>query len=187
MTRVRKPSQDHFEQVLAHYMQPDTIVLTDAQKASKERWEAAWGLLLNFQSREQVCKMLQTNFKISRATAYRDIASTMALFGDVHRSKKEGTRYLLLEYNQQLLQQAIEEKNMDVMGKCLDRMARLADLDKEEAGFNAQKLQLLDIEISLPRALQEAMLKMARKGVLDLNQVAAQQVDYQELNTESDG
>ncbi|MAF36466.1 hypothetical protein CL622_05110 [archaeon] len=176
----------HFENILASYLDEGKIVLSPLEEDMKKRWEAAFSLLLNFHSREQAVKVLKQQFGGSLATAYRDINRALALFGDITKSRKEGWRYIIFEYNQKLFQMATKEKNLESMGKCLDRMIKLADLDKEEANFNPEKLQAQVYEISLPKALEKAVLTMLSKGVVDFNNFQAQDVEFEEVPNETE-
>ena len=125
----------HFENVLASYLDETKIVLSPLEEEMKKRWETAFSLLLNWHGREQAVKILKEQFDISLATAYRDINRALSLFGDITKSRKEGWRYIIFEYNQKLFQMATKDKNLETMGKCLDRMIKLADLDKERCCF----------------------------------------------------
>ena len=172
----------HFENILASYLEETRVVLSPLEEEMKKRWEAAFSLLLNFHSREQTVKVLMNQFGgISLATAYRDINRALSLFGDITKSRKEGWRYIIFEYNQKLFQMATKDKNLETMGKCLDRMIKLADLDKEESAFNPEKLQAQIYDITLPKAVQKALMVMLGKGVVNLNDYGTQDVTYEDV------
>lgn len=173
-----------FERITASYFEEDESLLSEKDQELKHRWESAFSLLLNFHSREQAVKKLQGMFDISRVTAYRDIANALSLFGDIHKSRKEGWRYVIFEYNMTLLQIATKDKSLDIMGKCIDRMIKLADLDKEESSFNPEKLKAMNIEISIPAATQKALNKIINKGVVDFNAFQAEDIPYTEVKDE---
>lgn len=162
----------HFENVLASYLDETKIKLSPTEEDMKKRWETAFSLLLNWHGREQAVKILVGQFNISLATAYRDINRALSLFGDITQSRKEGWRYIIFEYNQKLFQMATKDKNLETMGKCLDRMIKLADLDKEESNFNPEKLQAQIYDISIPKTVEKALLSVLSKGVVDFNNYA---------------
>jgi len=175
-------SDTHFENILASYLEEKQITLSPLEEEMKKRWEAAFSCLLNFHSREQTVKVLMGQFGgISMATAYRDINRALSLFGDITKSRKEGWRYIIFEYNQKLFQMATKDKNLETMGKCLDRMIKLADLDKEESPFNLEKLQAQTYNISLPKAVEAAFKVMIAKGVIDFNNYQVQDVPFEEI------
>lgn len=175
----------HFENILASYIDEKNIVLSPLEEDMKKRWMAAFSLLLNFHSREQAVKVLQQQFDgISQATAYRDINRALALFGDVTKSQKEGWRYIIFEYNQKLFQMATKDKHLEAMGKCLDRMIKLADLDKEESNFNPEKLRAQEYNISVPKMMEKMIMSLLSKGSVDLNNFAAQDIPYEDVKNE---
>lgn len=175
----------HFEKVLASYLDENRISLSPLEDEMKNRWETAFSLLLNFHSREQAVKVLRQQYNISLATAYRDINNALALYGDITKSRKEGWRYVIFEYNQKLFQMATKEKALDTMGRCLDRMIKLADLDKEEASFNPEKLQAQIYNISLPKILQTALSKMINKGIVDFNDYDVEDTPFEDVSDEN--
>lgn len=173
----------HFENVLASYLDESKIKLTPLELEMKKRWETAFSLLINWKSREQAVKILKDQFNVSLATAYRDINRALSLFGDITKSRKEGWRYLIFEYNQQLFQMAIKDKNLETMGKCLDRMIKLADLDKEENAFNPEKLQAQIYEINVPKSIEKALMTVLKTGNVDFNNYAVE-VPFEEVKDE---
>lgn len=176
-----KSDTSPFENILASYLDEKTIVLSDKENELKKRWEAAFSFLLNFHSREQATKKLMALFDISMAAAYRDISNALQLFGDINKSRKEGWRYVIFEYNQTLFQMATKDKQLEVMGKCLDRMIKLAELDKEEGSFNPDKLLNMNITIGVSAAFQSAVKAMNKRGVVDLNNFAVEDIEHEDL------
>lgn len=176
-----------FERISASYYD-DKFELSTKDQELKQRWEAAFSLLLSFHSREQTVKKLRGLFPgISLASAYRDVANALSLFGDIHKAKKEGWRYVIFEYNQTLMQMATKDKNLDIMGRCLDRMIKLADLDKEESNFNPDKLKAMEITISMPPAVQNALKKLVNKGVVDFNNFEVEDIDHEDIKPNEEG
>lgn len=170
-----------FERITASYYE-DKIELSEKDQELKARWESAFSLLLNWHGREQAVKKQMALFPgISLASAYRDISNALSMFGDIHKSKKEGWRYVIFEYNQTLLQMATKDKNLDVMGKCLDRMIKLADLDKEDSNFNPEKLKSMDIGLAISKSTEKVLRDIISKGVVDLNNFEAEDVSFEEI------
>jgi predicted DNA-binding transcriptional regulator YafY len=173
----------HFENVLASYLDESKIILSKPEEAMKQRWETAFSLLLNFKGREQAVKILKQQFNVSMATAYRDINRALSLFGDITQSRKEGWRYIIFEYNQKLFQMATKDKNLETMGKCLDRMIKLADLDKEESAFNPEKLNAQIYNINVSKEVKSALMTVLKTGVVDFNNYAVD-VPHEEIKNE---
>jgi len=171
----------HFEKILASYIDEGKITLTPLEEEMKKRWEAAFSLLLNFHSREQCVKVLQQQFGGSMATAYRDINRALALFGDVTQTRKEGMRYIIFEYNQKLFQMATKDKNLEAMGKCLDRMIKLSDLDKDDALFDPDKIKAQSYDIIISKQMEKALIKALSKGPIDMNNLEAEDIPHEPI------
>src|SRR5699024_2669092 len=114
-------------------------------------------------------------------TAYRDIGNALRIYGDINKASKEGMRYIIFEYNQKLLQLATKEKNLEQMGRSLDRMIKLAELDKDETLVNLEKLANLDITISIGKKAEKAIIAQNEKGVVDLNDFDAEEIEYEDV------
>ena len=171
----------HFEKIMAYYLNDSGIELTDKEEELKARWDTAFSLLLEWRSREQAVNALVQKFNISKVTAYSDVANALSLFGDITKSSREGWRFLLFEYNQKILQLALKDKNLDMADKCLSRMERLSDLNKDLADFNPEKLEALDILIGISKKDKEIIQNDLSKGVVNLNNVDAEEIPYEEV------
>lgn len=176
----------HFENILASYLNEGSVKLSAFETEMKLRIKTSFSLLLNFNSREQAASLLQQQFDISQATAYRDIGRALRIYGDINKASKEGMRYIIFEYNQKLLQLATKEKNLDAMGRALDRMIKLAELDKEENLVNLDKLANLDISINISKGSEKQLKAMSKKGVVDLNNWESQDAEWEEVKEEND-
>ena len=176
----------HFDKVLASFLNEGSVELSPFQIEMKNRIKTAFSLLLNFHSREQAANVLKDQFDISQATAYRDIGNALRIYGDINKASKEGMRYIIFEYNQKLLQLATKEKNLEQMGRALDRMIKLAELDKDETLVNLEKLANLDITISIGKKAEKAIIAQNEKGVVDLNDFDAEDVDFEDLTEEKE-
>ncbi len=176
----------HFENILASYLNEGSVELSKFEEEMKARIKTSFSLLLNFHSREQAASVLQQQFDISQATAYRDIGRALRIYGDINKASKEGMRYIIFEYNQKLLQLATKEKNLEQMGRSLDRMIKLAELDKEDSIVNLEKLANLDITINISKGSEKQLKEMSKKGVVDLNNWEYQDAEWEEVKEERD-
>jgi len=172
--------ESHFEKVLASYLSDD-VKLSPFQEEMKSRIKTAFSLLLNWHSREQAVKVMEEQFNISPATAYRDLANALKIYGDINKASKEGMRYIIFEYNQKHLQLALKQKNLPEVGKALDRMIKLAELDKEENMVNLEKLANMDITITIGKKAEKSIIALNERGVVDLNNFEAEDIDFTEV------
>ncbi len=177
-------SDSHFEKILASFLNEGSVKLSPFQEDMKIRIKAAFTLLLNWKSREQASHFMQQQFGISQATAYRDIANALRIYGDVTKADKEGMCYLIIEYNQKTMQLAMQEKNLEQMGRCMDRMIKLAELDKDESLVNLEKLANMDIKITISKKAEAAIVAQNERGVVDLNNFEAEDTDFEEIEEE---
>lgn len=177
-----------FERIAASYLQDDgdNHSLSERDQDLKTRWEAAFSFILNWKSREKTVKLMMQKFDISKASAYRDIANALSLYGDITASRREGWRYVIFEYNQKLLNKSYKRHEWKIVDKCLDRMMKLADLDKEDAPFNPDKLKAINIDIHIPGSMERALNKIISKGVVDFNELPAQDTEYETLEDEAE-
>lgn len=171
----------HFESILASFLNEGSVTLSPFEQEMKERIKTAFSLLLNFHSRQQASSVMMQQFDISQATAYRDIGNALKIYGDINKASKEGMRYIIFEYNQKLLQLATKDKNLEQMGRALDRMIKLAELDKEENLVNLEKLAAMDITINISKGAEKQLKEMSKDGVVDLNNWEADDADWEEV------
>lgn len=171
----------HFEKILAYYLNDNGIELSEKEEELKNRWDTAFSLLLEWRSREQAVNALMQKFDISKVTAYSDVQNALNLFGDITKSSREGWRFLLFEYNQKTLQLALKDKNLEMVDKCLSRMERLSDLNKDLTDFNPEKLEALDILIGISKRDKAIIQDKLNKGLVDLNDVEAEDIPFEEV------
>jgi hypothetical protein len=108
--------------------------LTEKEDEIKKRWEAAHSLMLLYHSREQSVPILKARFEISNAQAYRDINSSLKLFGDINKSNKEGMRNIHYELAMQTYKMAKECKPPDLaeMNRANALAMKILGLDRED-------------------------------------------------------
>jgi hypothetical protein len=88
-----------YESILAYYQDEKAETdLTPFEKAKLDRVNEAFTLIRNYKGTAEAVAILRKRFPdISRATAYRDCADAISLFGDISKSTKEGIRHLATE------------------------------------------------------------------------------------------
>ena len=60
----------------------------------------------------------------------------------------------------------------------------LLQFDKDDALFDPRKLEALTINITLPRSTQSALRALISKGVVDLNNLEAEDISHEDVTTE---
>lgn len=125
--------EDKVEKIKQSYIQ-NNIRLTPLEEEMRIRFEAAFTLLCNYHSNEQAVGKLMSQFGYSRRSAYYDLRSAVELFGDVVKTKKEASRYILYEMamkNYQLAASAAPP-DIDQMNKALANLVKITGVDKDE-------------------------------------------------------
>jgi hypothetical protein len=92
----------NYENIIAYMQSNESQDLTVSGLTEHEqqlciRWNEAWTLIRNYHSTSDAAAILMKRFPISRATAFRDCANAMSLFGDLNKSNKEGIKHLSTE------------------------------------------------------------------------------------------
>lgn len=114
--QVPLPSSTAIERIYAAYLENTLAHLSEADKLTHAELEAAYALVLNYQTFEQAWPLLAKQFDLSRATCYRRLQDSQNLFGDLKKVKKEGRRAVLVEFARKLLQLCLGQRPPDVKG-----------------------------------------------------------------------
>ena len=114
--QVPLPSSTAIERIYAAYIENTLSHLSEADKTVHAELEAAYALILNYQTFDQAWPLLARQFDLSRATCYRRLADSQNLFGDLKKVKKEGRRSVLVEFARKLLQLCLGQRPPDVKG-----------------------------------------------------------------------
>lgn len=180
----------HYEKIMAYLTNPEgeSEDLTETEKSMLERWLQAFTLQRNYTSVSSAAESLQKLFPdISRATAYRDCAASLSLFGDINKSTKEGIRHLATEIIKDAITLAKSALDYDGMMKGATAMAKVNGvnlIDPDMPDF--EKLAPHTYTINLPANALDALMTMVKGGRVDLTSVvdkmrnAAQEVEFTE-------
>lgn len=110
------------------------VILTDSENHIRERWEAAFTMLVSFHSPSQVQTRMQSAYKISNTQAMHDVRNATRLFGDINKSSREGKKYILYELAMKCFQLANECRppKVDQMNAAVANMIKITGADKDE-------------------------------------------------------
>lgn len=120
-----------YEKILNSFLYPERkIVLNEKLEAQKERYEFAYSIMFNgvANNRQQAVNVVMSKFEITRSQAYRDIQDAINLFGDITKSRKEGTRHLLTEKLYLLAAKAEKSNDLGTAAKCYAEIAKIEGL-----------------------------------------------------------
>lgn len=181
-----------FQRIKASYIDDD-FALSPTDQAKKERLEKIWALRINNKySAHQTIHIIMRDYKnpdgtsVSRATAYRDYAWTMAIFGDVDQLNKAAEKMVLADAYWNEYQKAIKRDNGELAIKALNSYERLMGFDKTESLADLLKYKSVDITLRISPKQKKAVDRFFNIGVADFNEFQAEDIEYEELTDEED-
>jgi len=117
---------------IREYFDNDQIKLSKTEDDLRIRLEAAFTLLCKYHSNEQAKDRLMSQFSYSQAQAYRDLRSAIELFGDVVKTKKEASRYILYELAMKNYQLAASVSDIDQMNRAVANLIKITGVDRDD-------------------------------------------------------
>ena len=159
---------DTKDKIRAYFIEKDEVKLTATEKKIKDRWTAAFSMLCNFHSPQQTATAIQKQFGITERQAFLDINHATEVFGDVHKSNKEGYKHILFEYCMKVLQLAAKYGNLSEMNKAINNMIQIKGLDTDEAGIpDFSAIQNNQYNISIPDEALKLIMNATKGSVID--------------------
>ncbi len=188
MEIVKFSKDSSFQRIKASYLDDNAVVLTDKELVRKERLAKAWGLRLNNKySTHQVIQILRKDFGISQATAYRDYNWAMQIYGDLDAVNLAAEKQILKEAFWNEYQIAKKKGDGELALKALKEYRGLFDFSADENQIDPNKIQAHEYHIQMPRSAYKKMDAIFKDGVVDFNNIDAEDIDYKEINdTNSD-
>lgn len=157
------------ERIWAYYLDSENVILTEKEEEIRKRWSACFSMLTQYHSIQQAVHVMQQQFDISEAQAYRDARSAIELFGDVTKSEKEAYRHILFEYAMKIFQLAASKNDMAEMNKALASMIKIKGLNKEDSDIpDFANMMPHTYEIVLPAEHLKLLQDMSRTGVINI-------------------
>lgn len=180
MRQIRKSNP--VENIIAFYLDQRSVVLTEEEERLKERYKTAYLFLIEEDSLLDPVTKLMEMFGVCQATAYNYINEAQIVFGNVKKFDKEAWRFIQIERKRKMIARAKEDGNLEVEARLERDIDKLLDFDKDPAKFNPDKFKALQILMTLPRGVKPMLEKMFNKGVVDLNNVEAEDVEFEDLS-----
>lgn len=164
-----------YDKIIAYLKDPEAGkgALTEHECKMLDRRLEAWTLIRNYSSHADAAAILMKRYPgISRATAYRDCADAISMFGDISRAAKEGIRHLSSEITLDAINIARIKNNEDAMlrgAKVLTEIHGVNKVDPEMPDFASWKDHTY--VLGMPAPFIKAFEKMISGGVIDLTSV----------------
>lgn len=166
-----------YDKIIAYMTSPEgeSNDLTDHERKMLDRWMVAFNFQREYKSTTQSADMLMKMYPgLSRATAYRDCAAAISLFGDISKATKEGIRHLATEITKDAISLAKENLDYDAMIRGAATIAKINGvnlIDPDMPDF--EKLAPHTFNISLPPVALNALMDMLKGGRVDLTSMVA--------------
>ncbi|MEH0154020.1 hypothetical protein V6R21_07710 [Limibacter armeniacum] len=139
------------DRIMASYLDPDMVSLTEREESVRMRWEQVNALLLKGHSKEQVSIKVSKLYGISRRMAYNDIRNAMSMYGDVTKSTRDGERAILKELSMRVYRKAWKDGDLKSANVALKNYYLFAGLDKDETDMpNAETIEPHEFVFKLP-------------------------------------
>lgn len=147
--------------------------LTGHEQQMMIRWNEAFTLMRKYTSTADAAAILMKRFPgLSRATAYRDCANAVSLFGDISVAKKEGIRHLTTEMIRDAYAIARAKNNEDGMIKAAVAIAKVNGVNLNDPDtFNWEELEPHTYELGMDEQMISALRSMIKGGKIDLTMV----------------
>jgi hypothetical protein len=151
-----------FDRILRSYDDSTPIKLKQHEQEQRKRWEAAFTMLIDTEDindREDVANKLVELFNIKRSTAYQDIANAINLFGDIHKARKEGKKYILERFAMAGLKIASKGKNAKLILEYIKFLFELNGGSEDEFAQPDWDVVLNQVNISITGNPEDIGLK----------------------------
>lgn len=173
MRLLGKVSQ--YDKIASYMLDPEATIegLTEHDKDTLDRWQEAFTMLRNYKSTADAAALLMKRYPgLSRATAYRDCANSIKLFGDISGSSKDGLRHLAIEMVRDgaaIARATNDSKGLIRAGLAIERIGGINKTDPDIPDFS--KLEPHQYVLGLPPTLIQMLETMGKTGRIDLTQV----------------
>ena len=189
MELLKLQKESMFQRIKASYIDEASVELTPKEVNKKERLEKIWALRINNKySPNQTIQIIIRDYKnesgkpVSRPTAYRDYAWSMAIFGDVDQLNKAAEKLVVADAYWNIYQKGIKSGNDELSLKALNSYERIMGFDKTESMADLLKYKSVEVKISLSRKQSKALNKFYEAGIADFNNFDADEVDYVDVD-----
>ncbi|MDA0175912.1 hypothetical protein OOZ35_00230 [Mesoflavibacter profundi] len=170
-----------FDKIQAFYINPDAYPLSEAVEDIRKRWVYVTSLLLKAYPKFKIANMLEKDFGLSQAQAYLDIRNAENVFGSITKTDDEAFKVMWTEWTKDFLKRARQRKDLKAEAKALDMLAKYSDLSKDDLEFNPEKLKNLNIEVKMPKQLEQYLEQAINSGVIDFNKIDVTDISFEEV------
>lgn len=187
-----KRGDSSLDKIRAYYADPKKYELSPTLEAVRERLQHVMQLRLNYWSKQKIVTYLKEHYGIEQAQAYADIRNSELLYGEINETSRKAKQAILYDFSFQFLQRARERGDLKAEAKALELLSKFGGLDEEDnLEFNPEKFEAVTPKLSISNKAMAKFMEMAMKGVVNLNDFNATDIDFEDVtndeNTNIDG
>ena len=184
MEVIKYDKEGTYQRIKASHLD-ESITLSPTEARIKERLRHLYGLRLSGYAKHQALQIHCQEMNVSEATAYRDYAYAMLIYGELDRADRNAERVVLAERYWDLYQRALKANDLEQARKALDSYKSLFNFDAEEQQIDLEKIQAHIYNIRLGRDVRKILHKTIGTGVVDFNALTAEDVDFEEIKEQT--
>lgn len=181
-----KTGDSTFDKIQAFYIDPEHYPLSDTLENIRLRWSLVVNLRLKSYSKIKIANVLERDYGISQAQAYLDIRNAGNMFANVFQTEEKVFKAMWIEWATDYLKRSKQSRDLKSEGKALDLLGKYGDLDTEALDFNPDKFENKEIHINMNKDLQNKLIDMIGKGVVDFNSLDVTDVAHEEVKNTDD-
>lgn len=117
-----------FDIILSKFKNDVPEQLADDEKKLLDRWNFADNLIRTYQDSRTIIEMIMAKFKISEATAYRDLAYAKRFFGSINIGDKDYYRSIYAEQLEEYAKQAASKMDYKTATAAIKEAAEIRGL-----------------------------------------------------------
>ena len=177
--------------VLRAFYRNEVQELTPHQESVRQRFLLVQSMLGKGSPTFEIVSVLQKDYDVSSAQAYRDIRNATNLYGDLRKAEKEGIRWILYDMVMQDYQQAREEGDRKNANASMKNLITIAGVDREDPELpDFGKLQPPPIVLLFSEEMQAKIDSTEGQGVVDLTELfigknKVEDAEYEVLDTKT--
>lgn len=182
-----KKGDTTLDRIRAYYADPSKYGLSEIHEAIRVRLQHVMQLRMNYWSKQKIVTYLKDHYGVEQAQAYVDIRNSELLYGEINESSRKAKQSLLYDFSFQFLQRAREKNDLKAEAKALELLSKFGGLDDEEnLEFNPEKFEAVAPKLSVSKKTLELFQQMIVKGVVNLNDFNATEIDFEDVEDEQE-
>lgn len=186
MDIVKYTKDNAFQRIKAWYIDEESVKLTPTEEKKKDRLKHIWALRCdNKYSPKQTIKIIERDYKVSQATAYRDYSLCMELFGSMEQVNIAAERMLIREHYYDLYLSSKKKGKEETALRALEKYEGLHNFDTTQK-VDPKKLEASNYSLNLPRGAEKILRDMFEGGVVNFNNIGAEDIDWKEITDENE-